>query len=463
MLAAALGAVLALGASADIIVLKNGRRIPATSVEERGDKIFYETPDGQFGIPKSLVEHIERSDAVPDWGRAVRPALAAADLPALEDADVLRVVAGGRVNRDLLAEFDRSAARAGTEEARMRAAAAHALVGQTLAAQDETSAAADAYRRSLSFAPNHPGLLISLASLEYEQQHYAAALEQLQPVFSQSHNLYQAYLLQGWIYYRTEQLDRALTAWKKALEVRRDPELEAWVARAEREGRAAAGYQQRESGRFVLRYDGGEAPARVAASILDALDSMYGEMTSTFNVLPREPIVVILYPSETFYELTGLPPQVHGLFDGKIRVPIKGLTSLTPPLQQVLRHELVHAFVFLKSRGRAPRWLQEGLAQWHAGQRPPVSPQFFLPLFEPRDGTALARIEAAFSGDPGQVNSAYAASWLVVNWLMNRYGQGDREAFLTALGRGDSTEPALRAAFRLTLEDLDREVYAALH
>jgi tetratricopeptide (TPR) repeat protein len=457
----ALAATCALAGRADTIVLKNGRRIPAAAVEERGDKVFYETPDGLFGIARSLVERIERDDRTPDWS-AARAAFAADDLPALGDADVRRVVAGGQVNRDLLAEFDRAAERAGTDAARVRAAAAYALVAQTFLERGDTAAAMDAYRRSLSYAPRHPGLLVSLASLEYEQERYAAALEHLQPVFLQSRYLFEAYRLQGWIYYRTDDLDRALTAWTRAIAARRDPELEAWVAQAEREDRAAADFQQRESGRFVLRYDGGEAPARVAAGILDALDSMFNDMTSAFNVLPREPIVVILYPHETFYNLTGMPLEVHGLYDGKIRVPVAGLTELTPSFRQVLRHELVHAFVFLKSRGRAPRWLQEGLAQWHAGQRPPLSMSFFAPLFEPRDGSALDRIEAAFGGEAGEVASAYAAAWLVVNTLEDRYSAGDMERFLVALGRGDGVEAALRSAFRLSFEDLDREVYASL-
>jgi hypothetical protein len=49
-------------ASADTIVLKNGRRIVASNVTEDGDHITYETPAGQMSIPKSIVERIDRDN-----------------------------------------------------------------------------------------------------------------------------------------------------------------------------------------------------------------------------------------------------------------------------------------------------------------------------------------------------------------------------------------------------------------
>ncbi|MFQ5663393.1 MAG: peptidase MA family metallohydrolase [Terriglobia bacterium] len=455
-----------LAATADAIVLKNGRRIEAGAVEERDDWVYYETPAGRIGIPRRLVERIERSDAQPKWASPQRPGSVrwpAAELPARNDADVLRVVEAGELDLALLTKLESAARRSGSQPARRRAAAAHAVAAQFLAAQGDAAGAADSLRRALEFAPNHPRLLLNLATLEVEQQRYAAALVHLRPLLTQKEFAFEAYRLQGWIYYQREEMQRAIAAWKRALAKRPDPELEARLAQAETEARAAERYRQRASGRFVLRYPAGELAApRLAASILGALDSMHADMANAFDVFPRAPIVVLLYPNQTFYDITGLPPWVHAVYDGKIRLPIRGMVSLTLGLKQVLRHELAHAFVFIKSAGRAPRWLQEGLAQWHAGQRPAASRQSFRRLFEPRDGSALAGIAAAFAGDPAQVTGAYAASWLVVDTLFRRYGRGDMERFLEALAGGARVEQGLRRAFRLTFVDLDRAVYDAL-
>src|SRR5258706_6982219 len=51
-------------AAADTIVLKNGKRIIALSAVEEGDKVKYLTSAGELSLPKSILDHIERSGAV---------------------------------------------------------------------------------------------------------------------------------------------------------------------------------------------------------------------------------------------------------------------------------------------------------------------------------------------------------------------------------------------------------------
>ena len=58
--ACCLAACLASNLFADVIVLKNGRRIVASDVKEAGDKVIGETPHGTITLPVSLVDHIQR-------------------------------------------------------------------------------------------------------------------------------------------------------------------------------------------------------------------------------------------------------------------------------------------------------------------------------------------------------------------------------------------------------------------
>ncbi len=455
--------------AADVVVLKSGRRIQAVNVEERDGKVYYEIELGRIGIPRRLVERIERGDYVAQPPK-VAAVPAAVDLAALSDADVLRVVINGTVDRGLLLRLEReasanasSAARESRRRPGERAAAAHVRISQLHSQRGNPRAAADSLRQALRFAPNHPGLLLRLATLEIQLERYDAALTHLRPVVRDSRLAFEGYRLQGWVYYRKEEMNRAVAAWERALRLRSDSELEAQLRRIRREADASGDFRQQASGHFLLRYEGDIAkPPRLARTVLRALDRMYGDLSHEFNLAPREAIVVLFYPNQAFYALTGLPPGVHGVYDGKIRVPVEGLVSLTPALEQVLRHELVHAFVFLKSRGRARRWLQEGLAQWHAHQRPQHAPSAFRSLFEPRDGSALGRIEAGFGGDWNQVTAAYSAAWLVVDTLQRRFGRGDMVQMLDALAAGRGTEAALRRAYRLRPADLDRLVFDAL-
>ncbi len=54
----------AASASADTIVLKNGRRITAFNVVETAEKITYQTSAGELTLPKSIVDHIEKGGMV---------------------------------------------------------------------------------------------------------------------------------------------------------------------------------------------------------------------------------------------------------------------------------------------------------------------------------------------------------------------------------------------------------------
>jgi len=451
--------------AADVLVLKSGRRIEAWNIEERGDRVYYETPNGSISLPKRVVERIERSDAMPQWGGSgPAPALElpAADLPALGNADVQRVVAGGEINLELLAQLEQEADASSSRAVRSRAAAAHVLVARQQFERGQLEPASESLSRALRYAPDHPAILLNLAAVEFRQQRFGAALDHLRPALDSDY-AFDAHRLQGYIFYQREEMDRALAAWKQALALRSDLDLEGLVAQVQREARAVERYEEQGSGRFLLRYEGGELESRrLAASILGALDDIYGSLAGALNVDVREPIVVILYPGQTFYDLTGMPPEVHGLFDGKIRVPLLGLNSLTPRLEEVLRHELVHALVFLKAGRGVPTWVQEGLAQYLAGQSLRVPRESFRPLFEPRDGSVLPRVESSFHGDMNQVLAAYATALLVVDTLHRRYSRGDMERFLAVLARGQSSEQALQSAFRLSYVDLERQVYDAL-
>ena len=117
-------------ASADTIVLKNGRRIRALSVTEEGDKIHYETSAGTLTLPKSIVDHIEKGGFMPGTQAA-----AAADLaitpPALESIGIasegnqieMGAVHDGSIDRTFIAKLEgdaRTGGRAAGEAPRLR-------------------------------------------------------------------------------------------------------------------------------------------------------------------------------------------------------------------------------------------------------------------------------------------------------------------------------------------------------
>ena len=103
--------------------------------------------------------------------------------------------------------------------------------------------------------------------------------------------------------------------------------------------------------------------------VLNELESDFEAMVSLFDYTPAEPIAVVLYTNQDFADITRAPSWVGALNDGRIRVPVQGLLTVTPELAHVLRHELAHSFISQKTHGNCAIWLQEGIAQWAEGKR----------------------------------------------------------------------------------------------
>lgn len=448
--------------TADVIVLKSGRRIQAWSVEVKGDHVWWETQAGRFGLPWRLVERIERDEAAPALPPLVENA-AVVSLPTLDDAMVAQVIVNGRIDRELVARLENEASR-GDTAAQRRAAAAHAAVGQFLYAQADLVGAIASVERALAFAPNHPVLLLNLATLYYLQRDFPHALDALERAARGDSYTFEVNRLKGLVYYEQEKLDAAIRAWKQALAVRPEGEVQNWLARAEREAGAAAGYGERGSGRFLLRYSGAVSGRQsgLVREVMQTLERDFDDLTHEFDYLPRGRIVVLLYTEKAFNDVTSAPSWVDAVHDGKIRVPIQGLTSVTRRLRRVLRHELTHAFVHEKSRGQAPRWLHEGLAEWFEGARTANYGEVMRQVVE-RGRLPITNLNALLSaGSYEEVATGYALALAVVESMIELYGMSGITRLLDELGRGASLEAAVRAGYRMDLAGLERRVLDSL-
>ena len=102
--------------------------------------------------------------------------------------------------------------------------------------------------------------------------------------------------------------------------------------------------------------------------VIDTMDRSYASLVSLFGFEPSERVVVILYSRRDYRDMGG-PHWSAGLFDGKIRVLVRGLERLDEHIKTTLHHELAHAFIHARAGKSAPRWLHEGLAEYVEGTR----------------------------------------------------------------------------------------------
>lgn len=450
-------------ARADTIVLKNGRRIVALRVVEAGDKIEYETAAGELSIPKSIVDHVEKGGAMGavGAGRAAEAANLAITAPAMDAsrgnvrAIERAAVHDGAVDREYLAKLE-GQSRGGSRAAGVDAATGHhAAAVFELSRGDSEHALADE-RTALTYAPEEPLLLMNVAYMHLRRSEYRMSLDYLERARRVAPENADVPKLEGWAYYGMNKLDRAVAEWKQSLAMRPDAEVQAALEKAERDKQEEDSYKENESSHFVLRHSGTEAPG-LARDVLRTLESHYTAISSELNFAPPDAIGVVLYTQQAFADITRAPAWVGALNDGRLRVPVQGLTSVTEDLSRVLKHELTHSFVQQKAHGHAPTWLQEGLAQWMEGKRSAESAAVLVRVYDSGHFAPLADLEGSWLGFPSDA-AAYSYAWALANveYLARADGMGDVERILDRIGAGSSTEAALHDVLHVDYAELMR-------
>lgn len=219
------------------------------------------------------------------------------------------------------------------------------------------------------------------------------------------------------------------------------PRRAEWQKRLE----AQRGMWTDQSAHFVLSYDGERGDLLASYSqILALLEDAYGEYVLLFGIAPVEaegrPVSVVLYRRQAFRDATSIGHWAGGLYDGVVRVPVEDLSKERASLSRVLRHELAHAFVARAGGGKAPGWLNEGLAMkleddaaaWRgrvkdAGQRLRAMPAVSA---EELGGTL-----ASIAGED-KIRAAYVLAVLLVDELVRVAGERAPYELLEAAAQG---------------------------
>lgn len=456
--------------AADTIVLKNGRRIMALSAVEEGDKVRYLTSAGELSLPKSIVDHIEKGSGTP---MASSPGGDAANLniapPAMETIGVSRevelgAVHNGAIDREYIAKLE-TAARSGERQANRSAALGHHLAANfEFAHGDMEHALADA-RTALTYAPEEPLYLLNVGYLLLRRSEFKESLEYLERARRFAPDNADVPKLEGWAYYGLNKLDQAVAEWKRALALRPDKEVQMALDKALADKKEEESYKENESSHFKLRYSGAAAPA-LARDVLRTLERHYSEIESELNFTPPESIGVILYTQDAFSDITKAPAWAGALNDGRIRVPVQGLTSVDAELSRVLKHELTHSFISQKTRSacmglaascaiHAPTWIHEGLAQWMEGKRSGEDAAILLQIYGAGHAIPLSRLEGSWLNMSGDT-ARYAYAWALANieYIEQAGGMVDIERILDRIGAGMATETALGEVLHSDYSDL---------
>lgn len=166
----------------------------------------------------------------------------------------------------------------------------------------------------------------------------------------------------GEVQYREGRVDDAIATYEAAL--KRAPDnadmqkrLDAWQKEAQLQG----GFYQSNGAHFTVLFEGAADDA-LARRVVERLEDEYWRIGAALNAYPERPITVVLYTDQQFRDITRSPNWAAATYDGKIRVPARGLVEQSADLGRVLAHEFVHAVVAMLGGRNVPVWLNEGLA-----------------------------------------------------------------------------------------------------
>jgi tetratricopeptide (TPR) repeat protein len=416
-----------------------------------------------LSLPKSIVDHIEKGGAMPVDSGAASAASLAITPPAMETG-VSNGTGGeiehgavhdGAIDREFIAKLE-GAARGGGREASLSAAIGHHAAAMfELSKGDMDHSLADE-RTALTFAPEEPALLMNVGYLHLRRSEFKQSLDYLERARRFAPNNPDVAKLAGWAYYGMNKPDQAVAEWKRALALRDDSEVRAALDKAQRDKQEEDSYKENESSHFNLKYSGASAPS-LAREVLRTLEGHFSRIESELNYTPPDSIGVVLYTQQAFADITKAPGWVGALNDGRIRVPVQGLTGVDQELSRVLKHELTHSFIQQKTHGRAPTWIQEGLAQWMEGQRSGENAAVLVQVYTEGHAAPLGRLEGSWMGLPGNA-AAYAYAWALANveYIISADGMGDVERILDRIGAGTATEAAVHDVLHSDYNDLTK-------
>ncbi len=430
-------------ACADTIHLKNGRTILADHVRENGNRYEYEIGEDSYAIPKSAVDHVEAGGVpVHAGGDAKLP-----DLPSFTPPDSLasegdlvgKIIKEGKIDLDALASLEAK----GNPEL---TATADFIAGKFEFEHGNVAQSRRYFENALRFQPDSSTILTYYAALLLRTGNAAQALPYAQHAARSAPDSPDAYAMLGYAQFASDRTKDAIASWKRSLGLRPDPAVQQLLAKAQREQSAESDFTQNETSHFVLHYEGEQTSDALRRQILAALESDYDDLARDLGTPPRDNILVTLYTNTAFFDVTNAPAWAGALNDGKLRIPVSGLTSVTPDLARVLKHELAHSFIASLASGRCPTWLNEGIAQFLEPRNLGSEGRPLAQLFKAQQDIPLNMLEGGFTRFSGvKASIAYAESLAAVSYINDSYGMSDVQRILERLSQGSSAEAALRS------------------
>src|SRR5438552_4381019 len=454
------------GGYADVIYLTDGSVLLVKKAWEEAEEVKYTNNERIGSLPKSRVLRIQQEKETPAplpgqrWGIGVPQGGPAgqSSSPSAPNA-----MAGGStgagpapaVSKEALARL-RENLNADPSDTQAKGELVYALnsVAALEVAQGDLKSAQRDLEEALRLDGRNPLLSSNLAVILLRLGNYHAAEELLLTSLESDKKNQWTYYLLGEAYYQQEKLSHAINQWVAGLELGPSRQISDRLEKARREAGTHNELAVLQSPHFILRYKASDR--QLGQEILDTLEDLYNHLSRDLTSVAPATVAVILYPDQTYFDITQAPSWTGAVFDGKIRVPTRGLTGVTDRLRAILAHELSHSFIAsLPGRG-SPIWFQEGVAQLQEGKSAANARKLLAQLQRENHLTPLKNLRDSFMGlSPDQAGIAYAESLSAVEYLASQFGKPAIRNLLDLMGQNYNFENAFRTALQRSVSEFE--------
>jgi tetratricopeptide (TPR) repeat protein len=215
-------------------------------------------------------------------------------------------------------------------------------------------------------------------------------------------------------------------------------------------------------GDIVIRFHPDEA-AVMREHALPLAKEALATLSKLYDFTPTGPILVEMFPKHDDFAVrtVGLPGMVGALGACFGRVVTLDSPKARPPGEfnwgETLWHEMAHVITLQMSNNRVPRWLTEGMSVWEERRaRPEWGRESDLSFARALQADKALKLDALNDGfsDPRTISLAYYQASLLVDHLVDTYGEPKLRTLLRAYGRGLETDAALQETYGVTMAGL---------
>ncbi len=219
--------------------------------------------------------------------------------------------------------------------------------------------------------------------------------------------------------------------------------------------------------RFVLRMDGHERSI-YGDDVLGLLERAHKTLTAKYHSTLEEPTTVEVFPAQKDFAIRtfGMPGG-----EGYLGVCFGRVITANSPASQggrpsnwqaMLWHEFCHVVTLQKTKNRMPRWLSEGISVYEERLANPTWGQAMNPRYREMilkgEMKPIGDLSSAFMAPDSDLHLqfAYFQSFLVVEFIVQKYGQNALEKILRDLADNVLINDAI-AKHTTKLGDLDKD------